>query len=172
VFVLQKFLDGRRQRPRMHRWLNDVTKAVALEPCQKLRPSLRFGRDVGLGLELEHPASPHKALDFLADQQLREPTVHLRELCVDRLQELLEFGLAVPQLQEPVGQLKQRRAHAAPLPPAMIWRHSSTTRRLMSRLAARACMMRSSTVPLASRWKYWTFSAVCPARWMRALACS
>src|SRR5690606_33570736 len=167
-----ELLDRSRKGPRVDRLLHDGAVAVRFQPLDELGLPLGNGRDVGLSLEVVELVPADEVLNLLGHHGLGELLVNPLNLGVNLLELVLQRGFPVPQLPQTVGQLKQRRTHATPLPPAMIWRHSSTTRRLMSRLAARACMMRSSTVPLASRWKYWTFSAVCPARWMRALACS
>src|SRR5690606_33736771 len=156
-----ELLDRGRKSPRVDRFLHDGAVAVRFEPLDELRLPLGHRRDVGLGLEVVELVSADEVLNFLGHHGLGELLINPFNLGVDLLELVFQLGLAVFERPQPICQLKQRRAHFAPLPPAMIWRHSSTTRRLMSRLAARASMMRSSTVSLAIRWKYCTFSAVC-----------
>src|SRR5690606_28013178 len=86
VVLLQHLFHGRRESARMHRLLDDVAEAVVLEPLDELRLAVGRRRDVGLGLEVEHPAAPHEVLDLLGEHQLRELAVHLLKLRVNRLQ--------------------------------------------------------------------------------------
>src|SRR5690606_5665625 len=175
VVLLQHLFHGRRESARMHRLLDDVTEAVGLEPLDQLRLALGRRRDVGLCPKVEQLVPPDETLQLFGDHRFGQLLIRQLDLGIHLLQELLELGLTVSELEKPVGQLENcccRLTHAVFLPPAMISRHSSTTMRDRSRFSASACMIRSSTVPRASRWKYCTFSAVCPARWIRAFACS
>src|SRR5690606_1049787 len=175
VILLQHLFDRRGESARMHRLLDDVTEAVGLEPLNQLQFALGRRRDVGLCPKIEQLVPPDETLQLFGDHRFGQLLIRPLDLGIHPLQELLELGLTVSELEKPVGQLENcccRLTHAVFLPPAMISRHSSTTMRDRSRFSASACMIRSSTVPRASRWKYCTFSAVCPARWIRAFACS
>src|SRR5690606_39910227 len=155
----------------MHRLLDELAEAILLEPVDEVRLAVRHGGHVGFGPQVKHLPVADEVLEFLSQHHAGKFTVDLLDLSVDRLELFLKGIFSVSQFHKTV-RPREQAIHHASLLPEIISRHSSTTILEMSRFSARTRMIRSSTVPVAKRWKYCTFSAVWPARWMRALACS